>query len=132
MNIEKIIAAIEQVDELSFNCLINPKTKRGCAIGQLFMAAGKSAQEVHAEWNEQPGYYCMFNGLLEKEYGIVGMDNCNSIWKVNDREAYDSPKARHIRVLTFLKGLLPECPISQSSSQVEVELNHSEGVLIAR
>jgi len=123
MNIEKICEALSATDKLG------DSIRSGCAIGQLFYFAGKTENDIVNGISPFGGPYIdMFNGLLVKEYGMTEDDEL-SMFRLNDHfMAVD----RHARVLAHYEGLLIECLISQSSSQVEGESSHCEGVLIAQ
>lgn len=126
MNLEKICEALSEVDELGY-MVVN-----GCAIAQLFYAAGKAPEEVKHELGTlgKGNYVSMFDGLLTKEYGMTEADE-NSMYCFNDLGC-ESPKARHTRVLAHYEGMLIECLILQSSCQIEEDCKVSEDMLIAQ
>jgi len=127
MNLEKICEALDAVDELGIGS-INDE----CMLGQLFYAKGKTNNDINGE--RRPGWRCTnyFGGLLRREYEISWEDVVKIVTFNDHYSADETRKERHTRVLAHYEGLLIECLISQSSSPVEEESNHSEGVLIAR
>jgi len=122
MKLEKILEALSRTDKLG-TTVIN-----GCAVGQLFLARGKTKCEIKNEcwlsfgWPEaesgMPGdrYSGFFGGLLAEEYDmttdeIVEMHNLNDVYKT----------FRHKRVLAHYEGLLIEELIAESAQGVLVE-----------
>jgi len=115
MNIAKICEALNETDELGCSVL------SGCAIAQLFYASGKSEDEVEEEFDKigigEP-YGDYFNGLLEREYGMLYND-VTRMFMLNDK--YDALD-RHQRILAHYENELIECLISESSSLVVEDL----------
>jgi len=102
MNIPKIIEALEQTDQLCTGLFNIKDPTLGCAITQLFYAAGKSREDIETEQRTILSYTAFFDGLLKREYGL-DEDTIYNIWRAND-VFKGSPKARHIRMIEGFKA----------------------------
>jgi len=119
MNIQKILDALEQTDQLGATI------QDGCLLGQLFRVH-KSKDEIY-EQLQHDSYVDMFNGLLITEYGIKSNEQATEMTRFNDGNLDESPKARHIRVTEQWKNQL-EAEACISSSQVEADSRVYEDV----
>lgn len=103
MNVKKVVAAIQQVDQLTCGGLIHWSGGR-CAIGQLFFAAGKTDKEINLECYDND-YGDMFDGLLAREYGLTSNDEIVAIWSANDENfnsSYSGNCARRDHVVNWI------------------------------
>lgn len=133
MRLDKICEALSQTDQLACGVLVSPTRKAGCALGQLFLAAGKTEEEISREQNLY-AFDDMFDGLLVKEYGL-DPNSIYEVWTLNDSRSFgmESNSDRHKRVLKHFENELLECLIkeSSSSSPVEEDSNLCEDASIA-
>ena len=93
MNVNKIIAALKETDQLvcgvlsefeNFDSEEKGINARRCSLGQLFHAAGKTDKEIQALEKLGGNYVGFFNGLLLREYGLT-VDDVNAFWTSNDQ-----------------------------------------------
>jgi len=125
MKLDKICEALSQTDELGLGL------PDGCAVAQLFIAAGKSEEEIRHEMvSDLEGYKSFFGELLVKEYDMTH-DDVGKMYRLNDKVVCETQQERHKRVLDHYENELIECLISESSSQAAEELKASEDVSIA-
>jgi len=135
MKLEKILEALDRVDELGQGL------QYGCAVNQLFMAAGKTCGGIEFELKKHIAsasrYPLLFDKLLNREYGLSN-EEISDMWQLNDFNGIDCPSEtkcdRHKRVRAHYENLLIEelvaCSTnaSQSSYHQEEDLNRSEDV----
>jgi len=128
MNITKIIAALEEVDELAHGMIYN--TGNVCALGQLFRASGKSYEDMFKEMSMKSVHIFMFNRLLQTEYGLT-RDDTENIWQCNDYVGVldESPKARHMRMIEWFKNQIIDDDDQQNVDEYTDSIEHVEELI---
>jgi len=96
MKTKKILEALKQTDTLGMGL------SGGCAITQLFLACGKTKDEILAEKGKE--YLDFFNGLLAEEYDLIPSAITN-MWQLNDCEEDETSHERHKRVVAHYEAL---------------------------
>jgi len=101
MNITKIVAALNQTDQLCEGLLAYSNKEVGCTITQLFYAAGKTRDEIEKACKNLK-YEQFFDGLLVREY-TLDESTIKAIWQANDI-FNGSDKARHLKMISWFEA----------------------------